>query len=441
MKKSISELNYSELLNYANSNSLSDSEKDEVIDILINFGKYSEYNVYFLTITWLTINQREKLINSLLENCSEKVIYNFSVSLGNKLYESEVNYIFDKIYEFNDEDYVFMYIKEFFNVLKDNIDSIINKICKDSNYSLLFRVAKEYHESLESKIDYIASVISKSQSGYYMNQMLTYNISDSSKSLLLEEICKLDDDFILRDAITYLKNNLSNNDINNILSSYDRTLKHKIIESLLENSITVLSEENITSIIKIVFKTLNKDNIIYVIGKLYDYLTDEHIKLIIDLSEKTNNPEILFNVSELLKDKIVKNKEMVSSVGKSLSQMNSVYYMYKYLCEFKDIMPVSLKNELISRIIKSNEMKFIILVAVFVDIKLVEQIFKDKKSLFICAFGLNVFTLQELKDIKKMLKLDEEKPNIDNIPKKYKLTLNEDKNISKDVYTNGGFGV
>lgn len=427
MKKSISELNYSELLNYANNNYLSDSEKDEVVDSLINFRKYSEYNVYFFTITWLNTNQREKLINSLLENCSEKVIYNFSVSLGNKLYESEVNYIFDKIYEFNDEDYVFMYIKEFFNVLKDNIDSIINKICKDSNYSLLFRVAKEYHESLESKIDYIASVISKSQSGYYMNQMLTYNISDSSKSLLLEEICKLDDDFILRDAITYLKNNLSNNDINNILSSYDRTLKHKIIESILENSITVLSEENITSIINIVFKTLNKENIIYVISKLYDYLTDEQIKLIIDLSEKTNNPEILFNVSELLKDKIVKNKEMVSSVGKSLSQMNSVYYMYKYLCEFKDIMPVSLKNELISRIIKSNEMKFIILVAVFVDIKLVEQIFKDKKSLFICAFGLNVFTLQELKDIKKMLKLDEEKPNIDNIPKKYKLVLNEDK--------------
>ena len=427
MKKSISELNYSELLNYANNNYLSDSEKDEVVDSLINFRKYSEYNVYFLTITWLNTNQREKLINSLLENCSEKVIYNFSVSLGNKLYESEVNYIFDKIYEFNDEDYVFMYIKEFFNVLKDNIDSIINKICKDSNYSLLFRVAKEYHESLESKIDYIASVISISQSGYYMKQMLTYNISDSSKSLLLEEICKLDDDFILRDAITYLKNNLSNNDINNILSSYDRTLKHKIIESILENSITVLSEENITSIINIVFKTLNKENIIYVISKLYDYLTDEQIKLIIDLSEKTNNPEILFNVSELLKDKIVKNKEMVSSVGKSLSQMNSVYYMYKYLCEFKDIMPVSLKNELISRIIKSNEMKFIILVAVFVDIKLVEQIFKDKKSLFICAFGLNVFTLQELKDIKKMLKLDEEKPNIDNIPKKYKLVLNEDK--------------
>lgn len=427
MKKSISELNYNELLNYVNNNDLSDSEKDKVIDILINFRKYSEFNFYFLTITWLNTNQREKLINSLLQNCNEKVIYSFSVSLKNKLNESEVNYIFDKIYEFNDEDYVFMYIKEFFNVLKDNIDRIIEKISKDNNYSLLFRVTKEYHDYLDSKINFIASVISKSQSGYYMNQMLTYNISDSSKSLLLEEICKLDDEFNIRNAIIYLKNNLSNNDINNILSSYDRTLKHKIIESLLENSITILSEENITSIIKIVFKTLNKDNIIYVISKLYDYLTDEHIKLIIDLSEKTNNPEILFNVSELLKDKIVKNKEMVSSVGKSLSQMNSVYYMYKYLCEFKDIMPVSLKNELISRIIKSNEMKFIILVAVFVDIKLVEQIFKDKKSLFICAFGLNVFTLQELKDIKKILKLEEEKPNIDNIPKKYKLVLNEDK--------------
>ena len=85
MKKSISELNYNELLNYVNNNDLSDSEKDKVIDILINFRKYSEFNFYFLTITWLNTNQREKLINSLLQNCNEKVIYNFSVSLKNKL--------------------------------------------------------------------------------------------------------------------------------------------------------------------------------------------------------------------------------------------------------------------------------------------------------------------------------------------------------------------
>ena len=47
--------------------------------------------------------------------------------------------------------------------------------------------------------------------------MLTYNINDSSKSLLLEEICKLDDEFNIRNAIIYLKNNLSNNDINNCI--------------------------------------------------------------------------------------------------------------------------------------------------------------------------------------------------------------------------------
>ena len=60
---------------------------------------------------------------------------------------------------------------------------------------------------------------------------------------------------------------------------------------------------------------------------------------------------------------------------------------------------------------------------------------KDKRNLFICAFGLNVFTIKELNDIKKMLKLTEEKPNINDIPKKYKLTLNEDKNIKiKDMF-------
>ena len=56
LKKSISELNYNELLNYVNNNDLSDSEKDKVIDILINFRKYSEFNFYFLTflkIFWI----------------------------------------------------------------------------------------------------------------------------------------------------------------------------------------------------------------------------------------------------------------------------------------------------------------------------------------------------------------------------------------------------
>ena len=147
------------------------------------------------------------------------------------------------------------------------------------------------------------------------------------------------------------------------------------------------------------------------------------------IRESTNSDEsFVFNLILLL-------------VHLNLEFNNWYTLLGKYLCEFKDIMPVSLKNELISRIIKSNEMKFIILVAVFVDIKLVEQIFKDKKSLFICAFGLNVFTIKELNDIKKMLKLTEEKPNINNIPKKYKLTLNEDKNISKNVYINSVFGV
>ena len=88
---------------------------------------------------------------------------------------------------------------------------------------------------------------------------------------------------------------------------------------------------------------------------------------------------------------------------------------------FKDKLSKEDKNKLVSKIVNSREMKLIVLVAVFIDVKLIEKLFKSKKELFIFAVGLNAFTLEELKKLKEKLDIKEEKPNIKNIPKKYKL--------------------
>ena len=104
-----------------------------------------------------------------------------------------------------------------------------------------------------------------------------------------------------------------------------------------------------------------------------------------------------------------------------MSKQENVYYVYEFLCTFKDKLSKEDKNKLVSKIVNSKEMKLIVLVAVFIDVKLIEKLFKSKKELFIFAVGLNAFTLEELKKLKEKLDIKEEKPNIKNIPKKYKL--------------------
>ena len=79
-----------------------------------------------------------------------------------------------------------------------------------------------------------------------------------------------------------------------------------------------------------------------------------------------------------------------------MSKQENIYYVYEFLYEFKDKLSKEDKNKLVSKIVNSREMKLIVLVAVFIDVKLIEKLFKSKKELFIFAVGLNAFTLEEI---------------------------------------------
>ena len=91
-----------------------------------------------------------------------------------------------------------------------------------------------------------------------------------------------------------------------------------------------------------------------------------------------------------MKDRL--DKENVSKISKEMSKQENVYYVYEFLCTFKDKLSKEDKNKLVSKIVNSKEMKLIVLVAVFIDVKLIEKLFKSKKELFIFAVGLNAFT-------------------------------------------------
>lgn len=324
--------------------------------------------------------------------------------------------LYNSLYSFNNDEYTKSFIDMFFDFF--DINSIVSRVCDDKKYSLLMDLWIKYKSYLTDSTKKIVKTISESSSSYYMYKLLCEDIESDDKSLLIKSICNLDDISYICDTIKLMGSNLSGDDIDNIVSSYSRTLNFLIVKSLIQNNVS-LSEKNIDLIIDGIFNELNKENIVFFAGKMHDNLTKKQVEKIIDLAVKTNDSELIYNVSKILKDRL--DKENVSKVSREMSKQENIYYVYEFLYEFKDKLSKEDKNKLVSKIVNSREMKLIILVAVFIDVKLIEKLFKSKKDLFIFAVGLNVFTIEELKKLKEKLDITEEKPNMKNIPKKYKL--------------------
>ena len=421
MKTNINKLKYYELLDFCIKNeNIEKEEKNEIIEKLLSYKNYLDYPKYFAEINWLYTEDRQRFVQSVIDSNDSQTVYAFSALLKYDLDISksvfELSMLYNSLYSFNNDEYIKSFIDMFFDFFE--INSIVSRVCDDKKYSLLMDLWIKYKSYLTDSTKKIVKTISESSSSYYMYKLLCEDIESDDKSLLIKSICNLNDISYICDTIKLMGSNLSGDDIDNIVSSYTRTLNFLIVKSLIQNNVS-LSEKNIDLIIDGIFNELNKENIVFFAGKMHDNLTKKQVEKIIDLAVKTNDSELIYNVSKILKDRL--DKENVSKVSREMSKQENIYYVYEFLYEFKDKLSKEDKNKLVSKIVNSREMKLIILVAVFIDVKLIEKLFKSKKDLFIFAVGLNVFTIEELKKLKEKLDITEEKPNMKNIPKKYKL--------------------
>ena len=421
MKTNINKLKYYELLDFCIKNeNIEKEEKNEIIEKLLSYKNYLDYPKYFTEIKWLYTEDRKRFVQSVIDSNDSQTVYAFSALLKYNLDISknvnELFMLYNSLYSFNNDEYTKSFIDMYFDFFE--INSIVSRVCDDKKYSLLMDLWIKYKSYLTDSTKKIVKTISESSSSYYMYKLLCEDIESDDKSLLIKSICNLNDISYICDTIKLMGSNLSSDDIDNIVSSYSRTLNFLIVKSLIQNNVS-LSEKNIGLIIDGIFNELNKENIVFFAGKMHDSLTKKQVEKIIDLAVKTNDSELIYNVSKILKDRL--DKENVSKVSKEMSKQENIYYVYEFLYEFKDKLSKEDKNKLVSKIVNSKEMKLIILVAVFIDVKLIEKLFKSKKELFIFAAATNLFTVEELKKLKEKLDITEEKPNMKNIPKKYKL--------------------
>ena len=56
---------------------------------------------------------------------------------------------------------------------------------------------------------------------------------------------------------------------------------------------------------------------------MHDSLTKKQVEKIIDLAVKTNDSELIYNVSKILKDRL--DKENVSKVSRKMSKQENIY--------------------------------------------------------------------------------------------------------------------
>ena len=81
---------------------------------------------------------------------------------------------------------------------------------------------------------------------------------------------------------------------------------------------------------------------------MHDNLTKKQVEKIIDLAVKTNDSELIYNVSKILKDRL--DKENVSKVSRKMSKQENIYYVYEFLYEFKDKYPMQLSGGMRQRV-------------------------------------------------------------------------------------------
>ena len=280
MKTNINKLKYYELLDFCIKNeNIEKEEKNEIIEKLLSYKNYLDYPKYFAEINWLYTEDRQRFVQSVIDSNDSQTVYAFSALLKYDLDISksvfELSMLYNSLYSFNNDEYTKSFIDMFFDFF--DINSIVSRVCDDKKYSLLMDLWTKYKSYLTDSTKKIVKTISESSSSYYMYKLLCEDIESDDKSLLIKSICNLNDISYICDTIKFMGSNLSGDDIDNIVSSYTRTLNFLIVKSLIQNNVS-LSEKNIDLIIDGIFNELNKENIVFFAGKMHDNLTKKQVE-------------------------------------------------------------------------------------------------------------------------------------------------------------------
>lgn len=298
-------------------------------------------------------------------------------------------------------DDILNYFKSYGCLDDEDVGLIIKGLCELKNKNVLTEISR--FDDIKPYYNDIFEVLCQMEDiSYRKISKIDFSLlSKENKNRYVDIVCKESDIYFIFQFVYHNKEDLAVDYIN------------KIVEELC----TRLDAEYI-----------------YEIAKLIENLSSDNISDLVNALSKTDSAKYIYKFAKNIKNI---SKDDISVLAKAISKTDDIEHIYLFLKNVSNIKKED-KKLLKSKILESRNMKFICLVALYIDVKLIEKLFYSKKQMYKYMVGSNLFNKKELLDASiKMFGGDIDVPFVESCViieifelncKKYKMTIKEELN-------------
>lgn len=442
---------------------LDEEKKINLLEIICRIDNLYVYKRCIMDIKFLSERDRYVLLLGMLNSRDKLSLLDTILDIRNNISEKEFSLIIEELCKNKEYDVVLSIIYEInYMFSKTDIENVVNIMCMlDDSPELLQFIMKLHYQLTETQISLLVkqicnikcidTIISLMKSELdlpyddYMECIST--VLDSKDSKHIEEMLEIINFYILsKDYILFLMYKVCDTKDSNIINLMIIKIASFLDENGVYELIKYLDDNNILGL-----------DTIAIINKKFDIIDERAINIILNAAIKSEDHSYIVSISSLYKDRL--NKDQITSFVEDVNQINNGLIIVKVMINLEDklstgdinkignklcdlkcaphiytfaqmfysrITDEKLKNKIVGTLLEINDIKFIILMAVFIESNLIELLCKNKVEFYLIALTSSLFNSTEIKDIEEKLGINSQdlksSLNIEIATKKYPLS-------------------
>lgn len=402
---------------------LDNSDKDGIYQLIFDVRNNFNSEEFYIIVRQLCLDKEFDIILNIVNDL------NYLLSKDAIIDIVELMTMYDDPYE------LLSFIIKIYNQLSENqLSALISKLCDIGNASVILDAIEKLPNISEDDYKECIITILETKNEVFINRLLdgiNLDILSSDDILyIIYEICGLKNvDCILNMIIKFI-GYLNENHVYELVKCADENgiLTLQVLAVINKRYFDLLNEDSINIILKSAIKSKNHSYISYVADVYKDKLTPTQISDYIDGTNSIGESLIIIKVITSLNDKL--SSKDIEKVGFKLCDIGCAIHIYQFSSMFYDrIENKKLKERIILKMLELREIKYIILMAVFIEISLIDKLFKNASELCLFAISSKLFDSVEIEQIKKKLNVIPEEPNIDGAVEYLKARKKDSKNL------------
>ena len=252
---------------------------------------------------------------------------------------------------------IYMFLNNNKDLEESDITKLINVLCMQKDPYYICKTCKIITINGNNLSDLIDVVVS-SKSISYIKELLT---TTQNRNYSINKICSLKDAYLIYEILSYSSSFIGNENVNKMINKLCEMKEYRYI--VKAGSIEKLSSQNVT---KLADTLIASGKILELVGftSVCNLLSEDKFNEIINIVMKSNHIPSMYTLAKTYYDRYNK-----------------------------------INRKLVTQILNSKEMKYICLVALYIDNKLIYKLFNNVNSMYQYMCGSGYYGTLELKDI------------------------------------------